>query len=37
MHLSEFLPSYSPEINPLELLFNKFKTLLKKLKFTSED
>lgn len=26
-----FLPAYSPELNPIELLFNKFKIIMKVL------
>lgn len=26
----EFLPSYSPDLNPIELAFSKFKTLIRR-------
>ena len=32
-----YFPPYSPEINPKELVFNKFKTELKKNEFFDED
>jgi transposase len=28
-----YLPVYSPELNPVELLFNKFKTVLRRYEF----
>ena len=32
-----YLPIYSPELNPIELAFNKFKIELKKKEFCNED
>ena len=32
-----YLPPYSPELNPIELVFNKFKSELKKTEFFNED